>query len=78
MIPLTLGDVARIVGGRVADADRDLLVRGPAFLDSRTPEPDGLFVAFQGERVDGHEYAVAAVEGGAAAVLATRRTGVPA
>ena len=77
MIPLSLGDVAGIVGGRVVDADRDLVVDGPAFLDSRAPEPGGLFVAFAGEHVDGHDYALSAVEGGAAAVLGSRATGAP-
>ena len=77
MIPLSLGDVAGIVGGRVVDADPDLVVDGPAFLDSRSPEPGGLFVAFVGEHVDGHDYALGAVEGGAAAVLGSRATGAP-
>ncbi len=77
MIPLSLGDVAGIVGGRVVDADPDVVVDGPAFLDSRSPEPGGLFVAFVGEHVDGHDYALGAVEGGAAAVLGSRATGAP-
>ena len=34
-------------------------------------------MAFAGEHVDGHDYAMAAVEGGAAAVLGTRATGAP-
>ncbi len=77
MIALTLAELARIVGGEVVDADPRLLVTGPAFLDSRAPEPAGLFVAFEGEQVDGHDYAAAAIAGGAAAVLGTRATGVP-
>ena len=77
MIPLSLAEVADIVGGEVVDADPTLVVSGPAFLDSRSPEPGGLFVAFVGERVDGHEYAATAVDGGAAAVLASRPTGAP-
>ena len=77
MIALTLAELARIVGGEVIDAEADLLVTGAAFLDSRTPEADGLFVAFDGEHADGHDYAPAAIEGGAAAVLGTRPTGVP-
>ncbi|SDR70432.1 UDP-N-acetylmuramoyl-tripeptide--D-alanyl-D-alanine ligase [Nocardioides scoriae] len=77
MIPRTLAQVADLVGGRLHDADPDLLVTGPAFLDSRSPEPGGLFVAFAGEHVDGHRFAAGAVEGGAAAVLGTRPTGVP-
>ena len=77
MIPLTLGEIATIVGGRV-EGDPDVRVTGPAFLDSRAVEPGGLFVAFVGERVDGHEYAEGAVARGAAAVLGSRTTGVPA
>ena len=51
---------------------------GPAFLDSRAPEQGGLFVAFAGERVDGHDFAAAGGRaGGATAVLGTRATGVP-
>ncbi len=77
MIPLTLGEVADIVQGKVVDGDESLRVTGPAFLDSRAPEPGGLFVAFAGEHVDGHDFAASAKEGGAAGVLGTRATGVP-
>ncbi|GAB3657706.1 UDP-N-acetylmuramoyl-tripeptide--D-alanyl-D-alanine ligase [Nocardioides korecus] len=80
MIPLTLGEIARAVGGRVVDAGAAgdaTVVRGPAFLDTRSPEPEGLFVAFVGERADGHDHAAAAVASGAAAVLGSRATGQP-
>jgi UDP-N-acetylmuramoyl-tripeptide--D-alanyl-D-alanine ligase len=77
MIPMRLSEVARLVDGRV-DGDPEVVVDGPAFLDSRDPEPGGLFVAFAGERVDGHEFAAGAVREGAAAVLGSRPTGVPA
>ncbi len=78
MIPLSLEEIADIVGGRVVDAGpSDVVVTGSAFINSRSPEPGGLFAAFDGEHVDGHDYARAAVEGGAAAVLGTRSTGVP-
>ena len=78
MIRLTLDEIAGIVGGRVEDA-RDPRSRSAALPSwtAATPEPGGLFVAFAGEHVDGHDYARAAVEGGAAAVLGTRPTGVP-
>ena len=78
MIALTLAEVALVVGGVVDPPDRsDVVVSGPAFLDSRRPEPAGLFLAIDGEHVDGHDYAAAAVEGGAAAVLGSRTTGLP-
>ena len=77
MIPLTLEEIAAIVGGTVVDSGPGVEVTGPAFLDSRDPLPGGLFVAFEGEKVDGHDYAPRAHEGGAAAVLGRRATGVP-
>jgi UDP-N-acetylmuramoyl-tripeptide--D-alanyl-D-alanine ligase len=76
MIPMTLAEIASVVDGTV-DGDPSLTVLGPAFVDSRVVAGDGLFVAIAGERVDGHDYATAAVEGGAAAVLGSRATGVP-
>ena len=79
MIPTTLGEIAATVSGRLADgAEPDRLVTGPVQVDSRAPAPDGLFVAVPGERVDGHDFAAAAIAGGAVAVLATRPVGVPA
>ena len=76
MIPLTLRAIATALGGTV-DGDPELVVDGPAFVDSRTPVPGGLFVAVVGERVDGHAYAPGAHAAGAAAVLGARATGVP-
>ena len=78
MIPMTLEAIADVVGGAVHDDPQQVTVTGPAFLDSRQVEPGGLFAAFAGEQVDGHEFAAAAVERGAAAVLAARPVGVPA
>ncbi|WP_405732041.1 UDP-N-acetylmuramoyl-tripeptide--D-alanyl-D-alanine ligase [Streptomyces sp. NBC_01537] len=80
MIPLTLAEVAHAVGGSTYDIpDPQALVTGPVVIDSRKVEPGGLFVAFAGEHVDGHDYAARAVQAGAVAVLAARRVdGVPA
>ena len=78
MIPMTLQAIADVVGGTVHDDPDQVTVTGPAFLDSRQVEEGGLFAAFAGERVDGHEFAAGAVERGAAAVLAARPVGVPA
>lgn len=74
MIPMTLAEIAEVVGGRVEGA---ATVSGAAFLDSRFPVPGGLFVAIAGARSDGHDHAPGAVAGGAAAVLASRSTGAP-
>ncbi|MEU8297272.1 UDP-N-acetylmuramoyl-tripeptide--D-alanyl-D-alanine ligase [Micromonospora sp. NPDC048909] len=78
MIPLTLAEVATAVDGRLVDADPDARVTGPVEFDSRKVSAGTLFVAFPGEKVDGHDYAAAAVEAGAVAVLGTREVpGVP-
>jgi UDP-N-acetylmuramoyl-tripeptide--D-alanyl-D-alanine ligase len=54
-------------------------VTGPVVIDSRRVEPGGLFVALPGERVDGHDFAPAAIAAGASAVLASRPLpGLPA
>jgi UDP-N-acetylmuramoyl-tripeptide--D-alanyl-D-alanine ligase len=78
MIPLTLDEIAAVVGGSVADDDGSTVVSGHAFHDSREVAPDGLFVAVPGERVDGHHFAADTVAAGGAACLTTRPVGVPA
>jgi UDP-N-acetylmuramoyl-tripeptide--D-alanyl-D-alanine ligase len=81
VIAWTLAEIAETTGGRVADdvpGAADVVVTGPAFIDSREVVAGGLFAAFVGEQVDGHDFAAGAVEAGAAAVLGSRPVGVPA
>ncbi len=77
MTPMTLTEVAAAVGGRLDGTDGSPTVTA-AGLDSRGVTVGELFVAFRGERVDGHDHAAAAVAAGAAGVLAERPVGVPA
>lgn len=77
MIPLTIAEIAAVVGGEPV-GDIATVVSAPASLDSRAVPSGGLFVAVAGEQVDGHDYAASAVRQGAAAVLASRDVGVPA
>ena len=74
MIEMTLAEIADVVGGV---AHGDATVTGGAFLDTRSPESGGLFVALAGERVDGHDFAAAAGAAGAVAVLGSRPTELP-
>lgn len=74
MIEMTLAEIAEVVGGV---AHGEAVVTGGAFVDTRTPEPDGLFVAIAGERVDGHDFAAGAGAAGAVAVLGSRPTDLP-
>jgi len=78
MIAMTLADLAAAVGGTVVDGSPDTVVTGGVEFDSRLIGPGDLFVAFVGAKVDGHDYVPAAMSAGAAAVLGTRPTGVPA
>ncbi|MEU5362835.1 UDP-N-acetylmuramoyl-tripeptide--D-alanyl-D-alanine ligase [Streptomyces sp. NPDC005925] len=79
MIALSLAEIAEVVGGQTYDIpDPSVQVTGPVVRDSREVVSGSLFVAFVGERVDGHDFAEAVVTAGAAAVLASRPVGVPA
>ncbi|MFE5375214.1 UDP-N-acetylmuramoyl-tripeptide--D-alanyl-D-alanine ligase [Streptomyces mirabilis] len=79
MIALSLAEIAAVVGGQTYDIpDPAVQVTGPVVRDSREVEPGSLFVAFVGERADGHDFAEAVVAAGAVAVLASRPVGVPA
>lgn len=75
---MTLADIAAAVNGTLVGANPDATVTGAVEFDSRKVGPGGLFVAFDGDKVDGHEYAEVAVKQGAVAVLATRKVDAPA
>jgi UDP-N-acetylmuramoyl-tripeptide--D-alanyl-D-alanine ligase len=78
VIPLTLGEVAALTAGRLSGgAAADATVTGEVVFDSRAAGAGGLFVALPGEHVDGHDFAEAAAEAGAVAVLAERDLDVP-
>lgn len=74
MITMTIAEIAEVVDGT---AHGDATITAGAFIDTRTPEEGGLFVAIAGERVDGHDFVDAAVAAGAAAVLGSRPTSAP-
>jgi UDP-N-acetylmuramoyl-tripeptide--D-alanyl-D-alanine ligase len=72
MIEMPLGQVAAVVDGTLVGADPQARVTGGVEFDSRKVGSGGLFAAFVGERVDGHDFAPAALAAGAVAVLGTR------
>jgi UDP-N-acetylmuramoyl-tripeptide--D-alanyl-D-alanine ligase len=74
---MTLGEIATVVGGRLAGSG-DAVVTGTVEFDTRKIGPGGLFVAFVGEKVDGHDYAGAAMQAGAVGAIGQRPIdGVP-
>lgn len=76
MIALTLAEIASAVGGSLrlddTEATPDTVVDGPVTTDSREIEPGGVFFAKRGEFDDGHRFAPAAVEQGAALLVVER------
>ncbi|MCE7007472.1 UDP-N-acetylmuramoyl-tripeptide--D-alanyl-D-alanine ligase [Kibdelosporangium philippinense] len=75
MIPLTAGQIAEAVGGRLHNVEPDVVVTGTVEFDSREVRPDGLFVALPGVKVDGHDFAKSS---GARLTLAAREIDAPA
>lgn len=73
---LTVTAIAERCGGLVLHAEGELHVER-VVTDSRDAAKGSLFVAIDGERVDGHDFAQQAVSAGAVAVLAARDVGVP-
>lgn len=79
MIPLTVGEIAGIVGGTYSGPDADLVVSGSVETDSRLVAAGSIFFAMPGEVTDGHVFVPDAVDRGAALVVAERpvEAGVP-
>ena len=69
---MTIGRAAAACGGRLCGAECADAALGRVIIDSRAVQPGDLFVAYRGERVDGHDYIAAALEKGAACCLAER------
>lgn len=67
---MTAGQIAALLGLE-RPTGADALVESVA-IDSREAGPGSLFACFKGVKVDGHDYALAAQERGAAAILASR------
>jgi UDP-N-acetylmuramoyl-tripeptide--D-alanyl-D-alanine ligase len=75
-VALTLHDLIVALGGRGGDfrlpADTEQRQIVDAVIDSRLATPGCLFVALRGERLDGHDFILEAVDKGAVAVFAER------
>ena len=71
MVEIAVKYIESVTGARGVAGNGERLCRG-VFIDSRLVEPDGIFVAFAGERVDGNDYAERALEAGGGAVVLTR------
>jgi len=77
VIPTSLIDIAEAVGGQLVSVADPTAVVVHVCSDTRDVIPGSLFVALEGTRVDGHDFAEAAVASGAVAVLGSRPSGSP-
>ena len=71
MIEIAVKYLETVTGAKPWTGNAERICRG-CVIDSRKVGPDSIFVAFPGERVDGNDYARAAIDAGAAAVVLTR------
>lgn len=69
MIPLTLAQLADVVGGELDAASDGARQVTSVAIDSREAQHGSVFVALPGERVDGHDYIDAAMDAGATGYL---------
>ena len=72
MIKLKLSKFAEIVDGKISGLDIDKSLSVSAVIDSRNAKPNTFFAAFKGEKVDGHDYALAAIALGAEFALTSK------
>jgi len=55
MIPLTLEEISVAINAATLNLDSNLKVTGKVVIDSRKVSQGDLFVAINGEKVDGHD-----------------------
>ena len=72
IINLSIGEIAKAVKGEIINgSDNNLTIKNIA-VDSRKVLPDSLFIALKGEKADGHDFILKAVDSGALGVIAQK------
>jgi UDP-N-acetylmuramoyl-tripeptide--D-alanyl-D-alanine ligase len=78
MIPLTLEEISVAINAATLNLDSNLKVNGKVVIDSRKVSQGDLFVAINGEKVDGHDFCHEAIKKGAIAVISSKElVGIP-
>jgi len=75
MKTMTVGQVYRIIGGRLRQGNEGVTVKRVC-TDTRQVKPGDLFFALKGERFDAHDFVDRAVAGGAGALVVSRKVDV--
>lgn len=71
MLRLSVETLVELTGGELISGTPETIINGLA-IDSREVEPGSAFVAFAGERTDGHRFVPDALDRGARVVVVTR------
>lgn len=74
MIDLSVADIAEIVGGK-SFGDSSAIVTAEPFFDSRSAIQGGIFLALEGQQVDGHNFVEEALAKGGVTAFTTRQVG---
>ncbi|MET0695721.1 MAG: Mur ligase domain-containing protein, partial [Propionibacteriaceae bacterium] len=69
MIPISVAEIARILGGELTGPGDTSAEAATFVVDSRAAAPATLFFALPGEHVDGHDFVAGAFERGAVAAV---------
>jgi len=78
MIPFTLEEISVAINAATLNLDSNLKVTGKVVIDSRKVSQGDLFVAINGEKVDGHDFCHQAIKKGAIAVISSKElVGIP-
>ncbi|MEY2827715.1 MAG: UDP-N-acetylmuramoyl-tripeptide--D-alanyl-D-alanine ligase, partial [Actinomycetota bacterium] len=72
MIKLTLKEISNAVNGQIEANFSDLLVSGNVEIDSRKIKSGDLFVAINGHKVNGADFAQQAINNGAVGVISEK------
>ncbi|MGA1081678.1 MAG: Mur ligase domain-containing protein, partial [Candidatus Nanopelagicales bacterium] len=73
MIKIKIKAIAEVIAAEVINLDSEIEFSGQVVIDSRNVKPGDLFVAIKGDRQDGHDFAQAAIQAGAVAVVVAKR-----
>ncbi len=77
MDPLTFAEAASFCGGKISGDHPEGVFTGVS-TDTRQIKPGSLFIALRGERFDAHDFALQALEQGAAGIVVSQAQGLKA
>ena len=77
MIPMTIKEIATIVGGSIHNLDENSITSATPILNSKSAVDGNFFVALPGERVNGHDFATEAIALGCEFALVTKEMDIP-